>query len=543
MIDEQETYIHRKRKRKKRRIWTALAGALLPVLLVALCVVLLGSGLGAAFSVFGGFLSGLTGKKGFASSEETERIHGMSIDEVLSLVKSGQIDESFYNMMFISRDELIYLLEQVKAYNEQQVRRDIEIECRHEYVEWVEDETEPEGGHYETVIEYPYRTVSVDSAEIENFYLDWQLVYALCLTDTMNGVEGWKRVSKPGESVTDSENAVSGNGEIEHYGDAREEIDGIIENVKMRYEYITDLARDPKSRYTLSECESLVHTTYEYGDPDTEEGSWLYYLPHSVLGRAYSGYSCMYYIISPDGNTLVRLVSSSDMEHFERIIERFCKKYNFGYFTYLLNFIPGGPKLSKSLALYYEHAEDGYLIWDEPLDGYEIGGGIDRELLPVSREVLSNDFGDFTDYKDLAFDESIGGSIVGEAVSKIGCAYDMDHRWEEGIYDCSSFVWRILKAVGIDLSEICAGTTAAEECRGMVNAGMMVRMDEIRQGDIIFYSSGANGRYRNITHTAIYAGDGKIVHARGKAYGVQMGNFYKSGLVCVCRPYRKGDGV
>ena len=68
---------------------------------------------------------------------------------------------------------------------------------------------------------------------------------------------------------------------------------------------------------------------------------------------------------------------------------------------------------------------------------------------------------------------------------------------------------------------------------------MTINPADIQQGDIIFYANGSGNRYRGVTHTAIYAGDGKIVHARGKAYGVCVSNYYTKGLVCVCRPYKK----
>ena len=199
--------------------------------------------------------------------------------------------------------------------------------------------------------------------------------------------------------------------------------------------------------------------------------------------------------------------------------------------------MPGGEDLRDRLELYYANSDTGYEIFDDEIH-YVIGDGIDKSLLPTSTERLDTEFGDLTDYGDLGFDETIGGDIVREALSKVGCIYDQNRRWEEGIYDCSSFVWRILQSVGISLSEICSGSTAAEECRGMVNAGMVVSIDKIQQGDIIFYSGYVNGRYRNVTHVAIYAGDGKIVHAANAKDGVKVGNFYKSGLVCICRPYR-----
>ena len=322
-----------------------------------------------------------------------------------------------------------------------------------------------------------------------------------------------------------------------HFGESFEEIDYIISNLRMNYEYITDLARSPKDTYSLEECKELVHTPYEYGDENTREGAWKYYYPHSVLSRAYSGYSCMYYLLGEDEESLTDLICASDIAHFEKIMERFCPRYNFGYFSIILGFLPGGENIQDRLELYYEKKDTGYEIFDKEIS-YVIGSGIDKSLLPTSKERLDTDFGDLTDYGDLAFDETLGGKIVKEALEKVGCIYDQNRRWEEGIYDCSSFIWRILQSVGISLSEICSGSTAAEECRGMVNAGMVVSLSDMKQGDIIFYSGYVNGRYRNVTHVAIYAGDGKIVHAASQRDGVKVSNFYQSGLVCVCRPYK-----
>lgn len=521
-----------KRKGKKKIVGfiTAALGSMAPFLFMVFVIIILGSGIYAAFSMVGGFLDGLYGSSDSETlKEKAALINDLTEDEILELVIADQIDPSFYETMMISKEEFQYLLEEVKAYNAQAVTRTIEIECQHTYTEWVEDESYENGGYSREVVEYPYRTITVRSADIEKFHLDWQLVYALCLTDTMSGVEGWSRL--PGVGETEEK------GTMVHYGPNHEEIDYVISHVRMNYEYVTDLARAPKDTYSLEECEALVHTTYQYGDPGTSEGEWLYYYPHSVLSRAYSGYSCMYYIISEDGTTLTNQITSSDINHFDRIIERFCKNYNFGYFSMILGFIPGAKELSDNLALYYENRETGTLIENVELN-YVIGSGIDKSSLPTSTELIETDFGDLTDYGDLAYDETIGGSIVRKAMTKVGCAYDQNNRWAEGVYDCSSFVWRILKTVGIDLAQICSSSTAAEECRGMVNAGMVISPADMQQGDIIYYSGEINGRYRNVTHVAIYAGDGMIVHASNPRDGVKVGNFYQTGLVCVCRPYK-----
>lgn len=521
-----------KKKGVGRKIIAAIFSALSPILLLVFAIVILGSGVFGAFSMVGGFVSGLFGDSSLETlQEKAAGLNDLTDEEILELVKSDKIDESFYETMMISQEEFQYLLEQVIAYNTQSVERTIEIECEHRYTEWVEDETLPMGGYSIPRVEYEYRPITVRSSDIERFYLDWQLVYALCLTDTMKGVESWQRL--PGIEEEKK-------GTLIHYGSEHEEIDYILSHVQMNYEYVTDLARSPKASYSMEECKALVHTTYEYGDESTSEGAWKYYYPHSVLRRAYSGYSCMYYLLSEDQTMLTNFICASDVNHFERIIERFCPRYNFGYFSVILGFIPGGEDIQERLESYYANKETGLEILDEEIH-YEIGSGIDKSLLPTSTERLETEFGDLTDYGDLIYDESVGGNIVREAMSKIGCLYDQNRRWEEGVYDCSSFIWRILSSVGIDLSKICAGSTAAEECRGMVDAGMTISPQSIQQGDIIFYSGYVNGRYRNITHVAIYAGDGKIVHAANKRDGVKIGNFYRTGLVCICRPYKAID--
>ena len=517
-----------RRRKKKIGMISVIAGTgMIPTFLLIFGIVILGSGVFASFSMVGGLLNALTGSSNLEALEEySDILDGLTEEEILELVVSDKIDSSFYEMMMINREEFQYLLEQVIEYNATEVVKNIKIECEHVYTEWIEDENLPIGGYFVKRKEYPYQTITVNSRELENFYLDWQLVYALCLTDTMKGVDGWSRIPGNGEK-----------GSMVHFGENFEEIDYIISNLRMNYEYITDLARSPKDTYSLEECKELVHTPYEYGDENTREGAWKYYYPHSVLSRAYSGYSCMYYLLGEDEKSLTNLICASDIAHFEKIMERFCPRYNFGYFSIILGFLPGGERIQDRLELYYGKKDTGYEIFDKEIS-YVIGSGIDKSLLPTSKERLDTDFGDLTDYGDLAFDETLGGKIVKEALEKVGCIYDQNRRWEEGIYDCSSFIWRILQSVGISLAEICSGSTAAEECRGMVNAGMVVSLSDMKQGDIIFYSGYVNGRYRNVTHVAIYAGDGKIVHAASQRDGVKVSNFYKSGLVCVCRPYK-----
>ena len=59
----------------------------------------------------------------------------------------------------------------------------------------------------------------------------------------------------------------------------------------------------------------------------------------------------------------------------------------------------------------------------------------------------------------------------------------------------------------------------------------------MQPGDLIFYSYCNNGRYMNISHVAIYVGNGKVVEAKSEAYGVVYGDVPNIGsIVLIGRP-------
>lgn len=125
-----------------------------------------------------------------------------------------------------------------------------------------------------------------------------------------------------------------------------------------------------------------------------------------------------------------------------------------------------------------------------------------------------------------------GQAVAELALTKVGCKYDQDRRMEEGIYDCSSLVLRLYREVGIELPNVAS--TQGEYC--FKNA-MIINQEELQPGDLIFYSTEQNGEFRNITHVAIYVGDGKMVHAAGKARGVVLDPLKTTSVVFFARPY------
>ncbi|WP_085170993.1 C40 family peptidase [Paenibacillus barengoltzii] len=57
------------------------------------------------------------------------------------------------------------------------------------------------------------------------------------------------------------------------------------------------------------------------------------------------------------------------------------------------------------------------------------------------------------------------------------------------------------------------GYTAAEQARFCVENGLTVSAADLVPGDLVFWSYENNGRFMDITHVGIYAGDGKVVDA------------------------------
>lgn len=126
-----------------------------------------------------------------------------------------------------------------------------------------------------------------------------------------------------------------------------------------------------------------------------------------------------------------------------------------------------------------------------------------------------------------------GQSVANLAITKIGCKYDQDKRDDEGYYDCSSLVYRLYRECGIELP-----TRSAEQGKYCFENAMLVNKEELIPGDLIFYSSDESDGFRNISHVAIYVGDGKIVHAANEDRGVVMDSLYETDLVFYARPYK-----
>lgn len=108
--------------------------------------------------------------------------------------------------------------------------------------------------------------------------------------------------------------------------------------------------------------------------------------------------------------------------------------------------------------------------------------------------------------------DPIQRSMVSFALTKVGYPYSQQYRDTGNYFDCSSLAFYSWKEAGIDIS-YAGSNTAAAEGQGLDSAGHTVEYDDMQPGDLIFYSYKRNGRYKNISHVAIYVGNGKVVEA------------------------------
>lgn len=132
----------------------------------------------------------------------------------------------------------------------------------------------------------------------------------------------------------------------------------------------------------------------------------------------------------------------------------------------------------------------------------------------------------------LAASGEVGTQVAQMAMTKVGCGYSQDKRMQEGWYDCSSLVYRLYKEAGIILNE-----TASTQGKQCYQKAQIINKKDLQPGDLIFYSYEDNGQFRNISHVAIYVGDGKMVHAANPSRGVVLDPLRTGNVVFYARPY------
>ena len=126
-----------------------------------------------------------------------------------------------------------------------------------------------------------------------------------------------------------------------------------------------------------------------------------------------------------------------------------------------------------------------------------------------------------------------GSQAVKNALARLGKPYSQAKRDSGDYYDCSSLTYYSYKEAGINLS-YHGSNTAASQGKLLFDRGCEVDYEDIQPGDLIFYSFTRNGRYQNISHVAVYAGNGYLVDASSSKGCVVFRPVYSVGKIVMC---------
>lgn len=130
-----------------------------------------------------------------------------------------------------------------------------------------------------------------------------------------------------------------------------------------------------------------------------------------------------------------------------------------------------------------------------------------------------------------------GNAAVDLALTKLGTPYSQERRNEDGYFDCSSFTYWVYSQLGVNLQYDGANTAAAQG-RYITENNLVISYDSLAPGDLIFYSFEVNHRFLNISHVAIYAGDGYVIDASSSKGKVVYREIYDINEIVLCgRPY------
>ena len=133
--------------------------------------------------------------------------------------------------------------------------------------------------------------------------------------------------------------------------------------------------------------------------------------------------------------------------------------------------------------------------------------------------------------------EGIGAGVVRAAISRLGDPYSKQLRGQGSFVDCSYLARWCYQQAGV---MNYTASTAAEQARYCVDNGYAIRQEELKIGDLIFWSFKVNGRYKNISHVGIYVGDNYVIDASSSRGMVVYRELFGEDSIVICaRPYEE----
>ena len=179
--------------------------------------------------------------------------------------------------------------------------------------------------------------------------------------------------------------------------------------------------------------------------------------------------------------------TSSHMENGVKVTETY---------TYRILHITVHVKSYEQMYTDYAFSQEKINITDELLDSPEFA-----ELIAQITASISSGMPDGVAYNGPVPSSQFASEIVNLAYGKVGTPY--------GVMDCSKMVQTVYGQVGVNLPR-----TAAAQAKYCVDNGKTLSRSDLQPGDLVFWSlKGDNGRYMNVSHVGIYAGDGMVIDA------------------------------
>ncbi len=129
-----------------------------------------------------------------------------------------------------------------------------------------------------------------------------------------------------------------------------------------------------------------------------------------------------------------------------------------------------------------------------------------------------------------------GTAIVQAALTRLGNPYSKGKRGTGRYVDCSYFAYWAYDQAGVVIP-----TSSVEQARYCYNNGCEVELEDLRPGDLIFWSKKCHcGRWHEIHHSAIYLGDNKVIEAsssRGRVVIDELWSDAEWKIFMGARPY------
>lgn len=199
--------------------------------------------------------------------------------------------------------------------------------------------------------------------------------------------------------------------------------------------------------------------------------------------------------------------------------------------TYKVKYVYVNLKMEKDMHSLYGFCEEEKEMLAELMKpeylamlGYE-GIGAGQEINPEQYQAVLDAISDVNGKKAVEF-----------ALSKVGSPYSQALRDSGTHFDCSSLAYYAWRHAGVSIS-YHGSTTAAYEGQLCYDNNWLVHDGDMQPGDLIFYSYEKNGRFMDISHVAVYAGNGMAVEAANTRLGVVYRPVQgRSSIVMVGRP-------